>query len=88
MHLRRRANRVIQHELSQIEWNNIVKTLDNPNTAYESLFDTFFKTYDKYFPKVSIKIKAKGPFGNLSIGMMASTSAFEYKYYLLHCINR
>ena len=39
--------------------NNIIKTLDNPNTAYESFFDIFFKTYDKYFPKVRIKIKAK-----------------------------
>ena len=49
----------MKHELSQIEWNNIIKTLDNPNTAYESFFDIFFKTYDKYFPKVRIKIKTK-----------------------------
>ena len=47
------------HELSQIEWNNIIKTVDNPNIAYESFFDIVFKTYDKYFPKVRIKIKAK-----------------------------
>ena len=49
---------LFKHELSQIEWNNI-KTLDNPNIAYKSFFDIFFKTYDKYFPKVRIKIKAK-----------------------------
>ena len=30
-----------KHELSQIEWNNIVKRLDNPNTAYESFFEHF-----------------------------------------------
>ena len=47
MHLRRRTDTVIQAELSQIEWNNIIKTLDNPNTAYESFFDILFKTYDK-----------------------------------------
>ena len=47
---------LFKHELSQIEWNNI-KTLDNPNIAYESFFDIFFKTYDKYFPKVRLKIK-------------------------------
>ena len=50
---------LFKHELSQIEWNNIIKTLDNPSTAYESFFDIFFKIYDKYFPKVRIKIKAK-----------------------------
>ena len=48
---------LFKHELSQTEWNNIIKTLDNPNTTYENFFDIFFKTYDKYFPKVSIKIK-------------------------------
>ena len=37
----------------------IVKTLDNPNIPYESFFDIFFKTYNKYFPKVRIKVKAK-----------------------------
>ena len=46
-------------KLSQIEWKNIIKTLDNPNTAYENFFDIFFKTSDKYFPEVRIKIKAK-----------------------------
>ena len=50
---------LFKHELNQIEWNNIIKTLDNPSTAYESFFHIFFKTYDKYFPKVKIKIKAK-----------------------------
>ena len=29
------------------------------NIAYESSFDIFFNTYDKYFPKVRIKIKAE-----------------------------
>ena len=38
---------LFKDELSQIEWNNIIKTLDNPNTAYESFFDIFFKMYDK-----------------------------------------
>ena len=47
------------YELGQIEWNNIIKTLGNPNTAYGSFFNIFFKTYDKYFPKVRIEIKAK-----------------------------
>ena len=37
----------------------IIKTLDNPNTAYESFFDIFFKNYDKYSPRVINKIKAK-----------------------------
>ena len=50
---------LLKHELSQIEWNNIIKTLDNPNTAYRSFFKICFKTYVKYFPKVRIKIKAK-----------------------------
>ena len=50
---------LFKHELSHIEWNNIIKTLDNPNTAYANFFDMFFKTYDKYFPKVIIKTKAK-----------------------------
>ena len=50
---------LFKHELSHIEWNKIIKTLYNPNTAYESFFDILFKTYDKYFPKVRIKIKAK-----------------------------
>ena len=26
---------LFKHELNQIEWNNIIKTLDNPNTGYE-----------------------------------------------------
>ena len=47
------------YELDQIEWNNIIKTLGNPNTAYGSFFNIFFKTYDKYFPKVRIEIKTK-----------------------------
>ena len=38
---------LLKHELSQIAWNNISKTLDNPNTACESFFDVFFETYDK-----------------------------------------
>ena len=62
MLLRRRTNTVIlalSSKLSQIEWKNIIKTLDNPNTAYKYLFHIFFKTYDKYFSKVKIKIKAK-----------------------------
>ena len=50
-------NEFFKHELGQIEWSNISKTLYNPNTAYESFFDIFFKTYDKYFPKVRLKIK-------------------------------
>ena len=53
MHLRRRTNGDIKHELSQM------KTLDNPNTACESFLDIFFKTYNKCFPKFRIKIKAK-----------------------------
>ena len=50
---------LLKHELSQIAWNNISKTLDNPNTACESFFDVFFETYDKLFPKVRIKIQTK-----------------------------
>ena len=42
-----------------MEWNNIIKTQHNPNTACRSFFNIFDKTYDKYFPKVKIKIKAK-----------------------------
>ena len=30
-----------KHELGQIKWNNIIKTLDKPNTAYESFFNIF-----------------------------------------------
>ena len=52
MHLRRRTNRVL-HELSHIEWNSIIKALD---TVHESFFS---EIYDKYFPKVKIKIKTK-----------------------------
>ena len=50
---------LFNHELSQIEWSNTIKTLDNPNTAYESFLSIFFETYDKYFPKVKIKTKAE-----------------------------
>ena len=50
---------LVKHELSQIEWNNIIKTMDNPNTASKNFFDIFFKTYGTYFPNVGIKIKAK-----------------------------
>ena len=50
---------LVKHELSQIEWNNIIKTVDNPNTASKYFFDMFFKTYSTYFPNVEIKIKAK-----------------------------
>ena len=50
---------LFKHGLSQIEWSNIIQSLDNPRTVYESLFDIFFKTHDKYFPKVRIKIKVK-----------------------------
>ena len=35
------------------------KILGNPNTAYENLFDILFKTYDRYFHQVRIKVKAK-----------------------------
>ena len=54
-----KKKKIFRHELSQIEWNNIIKALGNPNTAYENFVDIFFKTYDKYFPKVRIKIKAE-----------------------------
>ena len=40
--------------MGQIEWISIIKTLDNPNTTYKSLFNTFFETYHKCFPKVKI----------------------------------
>ena len=40
---------LFKHELSQVEWNNIIKIQDNPSTAYGSFFNIFFKTYDKYF---------------------------------------
>ena len=50
---------LLKHELSQIEWNHIIKSLDNGNTGYENFFDIFSKTYDKYFSKVRIKTKAK-----------------------------
>ena len=50
---------LLEHEIGQIEWSSIIKSLDNPNTTYESLFNIFFETYDKYFPKVKIEIKAK-----------------------------
>ena len=39
--------------------NGIIKNLDNPNIAYESLLNIFFEINFKYFPKVEIKIKAK-----------------------------
>ena len=32
---------LFKHELRQIEWKNIIKTLGNPNTAYENFFDIF-----------------------------------------------
>ena len=40
---------LFKRELGQIEWKNIIKTLDNLNTGRKSLFDIFFKTYDKGF---------------------------------------
>ena len=33
--------KLFKYELSQIEWKNIIKTLDNPKTAYEKFFDIF-----------------------------------------------
>ena len=42
---------LFKNEISQIDWNNIIKTLDNPNTAYQCFFNIFFETYGKYFPK-------------------------------------
>ena len=48
---------LFKHELSQIEWNNIIKSLDSRNTAYESFFDIFFKTYDNIFLKLELKAK-------------------------------
>ena len=50
---------LFRYELSQIEWKNIIKTLDNSNTLYENLFYIFFKTYDKYFPKFKFKLKTE-----------------------------
>ena len=50
---------LLKHELSQTEWNKIVKTLDNLNTTCASFFDIFFKTNDKHFPEVRIKIKVE-----------------------------
>ena len=50
---------LFKHELSKIEWNNIIRILNNPNTAYKSFFNIFFETYYKCFPKVRIKIKTK-----------------------------
>ena len=32
---------LFKHELGQIEWNNIIKTLDNPYTAYKSFLNIF-----------------------------------------------
>ena len=40
---------LFKRELGQIEWKNIIKTLDNLNTGSKSLIDIFFKTYDKGF---------------------------------------
>ena len=50
---------LFKHELSQIIWKNIIKTLDSPNSAYENFFGILFKTCDIYFPKVRIKMKVK-----------------------------
>ena len=46
---------LFKHESSQIEWNNIIKNLDNPNTAYESFCDIFCKTYYNIFLKLELK---------------------------------
>ena len=56
---KKKYSQLFKYELSQIEWNNIIKTLDNPNTAYRNFFNIFSKTYNKYFPKVRIKTQAK-----------------------------
>ena len=37
---------------------NIIKSLENPNTAYGSFFNIFFKTHD-IFPQVRIEIRAE-----------------------------
>ena len=41
---------ILKHELSQIECDNIIKTLENQ--TYENLFNILFETYDKHFPEV------------------------------------
>ena len=46
-----------QIKLSKHELN--IQILDNPNTAYESFLDIFFRIYGNYFLKVKIKIKGK-----------------------------
>ena len=46
-----------QIKLSKHELN--IQILNNPNTAYESFLDIFFRIYGNYFLKVKIKIKAK-----------------------------
>ena len=33
---------LFKHELSQIEWNSIIKTLGNTNTAYKCFFNIYF----------------------------------------------
>ena len=50
---------LFKHEQSQIKLKNIIKIQNNLKTAYGCFFSIFFKTCDKYFPKVKIKIKAK-----------------------------
>ena len=47
---------LFKHELGQIEWKDIIKTLDS--LCIGNFLWYIFKTYDKYFPKVRI-IKAK-----------------------------
>ena len=46
---------LFKHELSQTEWNNIIKTLDNPNTAYQSFLIYFLKPMTNIFLRLELK---------------------------------
>ena len=46
------------HRLLSINWDEI-KNCDDPNEAYKQFFNTFNSVYDRYFPKVSVKLKRR-----------------------------
>ena len=84
MYLGRRTKsylELLKHELSQIKWNKIIKIPDNPNNVYESFFNIFFETYDKYFPIAKIKTSAKSSQNPWTTKGITKTSKKKQKLY-------
>ena len=50
--------KAFNQRLLSVNWDE-VKNCDDPNEAYKQFFNIFNSIYDIYFPKVSVRLKAK-----------------------------